>query len=78
MRNFNLKEIALAMAGLLIILTPAYGASEAIGSGAGSPIKTLRDFQKEYSGTKPVVAHLKYYDYLKNTPKATLDVGHMR
>jgi hypothetical protein len=61
----------------LVVVGPAYAAYE----GTVSPLvpqKTLVDFQKEYSGTKPVVASLKYYDYLKNAPNTTLDVSHIR
>lgn len=44
------------------------------------PVKTLADFQKEYSGTKPIVAWNKYHEYLalQKAPKATLESSRMR
>lgn len=61
-----------------VMAAPAYAAYEGGAIVPSTPQKTLGDFQKEYSGTKPVVAFLKYYDYLKNAPQTTLDVRHMR
>lgn len=78
MRNFSLEGISGALVGLLIVMTPAYGASETIEPGTVAPMKTLSDFQKEYSGTKSVVAVLKYYDYLKHAPKTTLNTENIR
>ena len=42
--------------------------------------KTLADFQKEYSGTKSVVAWMKYHDYLalQKMPRPTLESSSMR
>ncbi len=61
-----------------VVVWPAYAASEGMTTDLPPSVKTLGDFQKEYSGTKPVVAYLKYYDYLKNAPKPTLGLERMR
>lgn len=45
-----------------------------------APAKTLADFQREYSGTKPVVAWMKYHDYLslQKMPRPTLEPSRIR
>ncbi len=49
-------------------------------SGEQMPMRTLADFQKEYSGTKPIVAWNKYHEYLalQKAPKPTLEPSRMR
>ncbi len=55
----------------------AYSAYEGTAN-VSVPQKTLSDFQKEYSGTKPIAAIMKYYEYLSQMPKTTLMVNHIR
>ncbi len=64
----------IAVLGWLAI--PAYADEMA----AGMPGKTLSDFQKEYSGTKPIVAWNKYQEYLQlqKTPRPTLEPSRAR
>lgn len=74
MKN-QIKLITLiAVLGFLAI--PAYADEMA----AGMPGKTLADFQKEYSGTKPIVAWNKYHEYLalQKAPRPTLEPSRMR
>lgn len=65
------------MLALLLVAGPALAASEV---GMGAPAKTLKDFEREYSGTKSIVAWNKFNEYqaLKNAPQPTLAVSHMR
>ncbi len=55
---------------------PAYADEMA----AGMPGKTLADFQKEYSGTKPIVAWNRYHEYLQlqKAPRPTLESSRAR
>lgn len=76
MRNYQ-KVLAVALP-LLFVAVQAYAAMEA--TGVQVPAKTLGDFQKEYSGTKPIVAWNKYQEYkrLQNAPRPTLEASRMR
>ncbi len=60
-----------------ILAVSAYALDSAVEQ---TPTKTFADFQKEYYGTKPVVAWMKYHDYLalQKMPKPTLEPSRMR
>ena len=68
--------------GSLLVLglfaAPAYAASEVAAPEVS--IKSLVDFKAEYSGTKPIVAINKYWEYraLQMAPKPTLAEPRMR
>ncbi len=64
------------VAAMALTAVPAY-ALEAVGVPA---VKTLTDFQREYSGTKPMVAFEKYreFKYLQKFPRPTLDTSRIR
>lgn len=64
------------VAAVAMTALPAY-ALEAVGVPA---IKSLSDFQREYSGTKPMVAFEKYreFKYLQKFPRPTLDTARIR
>ncbi len=67
--GFSLAVVALSF--------PVYAGLEV---GMAPAAKTLIDFQRDFTGTKPVIAWHKYQDYLqmKNVPQPTLGVSRMR
>ncbi len=72
-----IKGIGVLLVGLFVAM-PAYGIVET--PEMGVPAKTLADFQRQYSDTKPVVAWHKYqeYQFLQNVPRPTLEPSRMR
>ena len=77
----NSYKVLGLMLVLALIAIPAYAAMETSGSEVVAPVKTLADFQKEWSGSKPITPILKYYDWktmLELAPKPTLAVSRMR
>lgn len=79
----NMKN-AYKLLGLMLVFAltaiPAYGAMETAG-GAVTPTMTFEDFQRDYSGTKPIVATLKFHEYqwlLQYAPRPTLLISRMR
>lgn len=78
MRNY--QKVAELVLPLLLVAVQAYATIETSGVGVEVPGKTLADFQKEYSGTKPIVAWHKYQEYrrLQNAPRPTLEASRMR
>lgn len=63
---------------MMFLAAPAYALVET--SAVGVPAKTLGDFERNYSDTKPIVAWNKYQEYkrLQNAPRPTLSVSRMR
>lgn len=76
MKNY-IKGIGMLLVGLFVAM-PAYGMIET--SGIAVPARTLADFQRQYSDTKPVVAWHKYqeYQFLQNAPRPTLEPSRIR
>lgn len=74
----NISKMVGFLLILLLVRVPAYAVVET--AGAIAPAKTLADFQREYSSTKPVVAWHKYQEYkrLQLAPRPTLEVSRMR
>lgn len=74
MKTLKVLGVLAVLAALAI---PAYAAVE---SASEIPGKTLADFQREYSGTKPVIAWLKFQEYqmLQRTPRTSLETSRMR
>lgn len=72
----TMKVIVVAVMAVSLSI-PAYAMFESVEAVGG---KTLADFQKEFSGTKPVVAWNKYmeYKFLEKAPRPTLGLSHMR
>lgn len=76
MKNLNKLLGLVLLIGLIAM--PVYAIEEAT---TMASTKTLADFQKEYSGTKPIVAWNKYHEYLaelKKAPRPTLEKSRMR
>ena len=73
MRNF-MKSIA-GLAVMAMAVAPVYAALETVESA-----KSLADFQKQYAGTKPVVAFDKYREFntLQKFPRPTLESSRIR
>ena len=59
-----------------LVVVPAYAAVE---SASGAP-QTMAEFQKMYSGTKPVIAAEKFQasQYVKELPRPTLTISRIR
>jgi hypothetical protein len=71
-------KIAALLILALILAMPAFAATEGVTAGIGE--KTLADFQKEYAGTKPIVAWHKFQEYqlVGSAPRPTLSVAQIR
>ncbi|MBI4549410.1 MAG: hypothetical protein HY714_00590 [Candidatus Omnitrophica bacterium] len=70
-------KIAVLLILALIAAVPAFAAAESSIAVEG---KTLADFQREYAGTKPVVAWHKFQEYqlVGSAPRPTLSVNRIR
>jgi hypothetical protein len=71
----TLKGIFIAALMVGIVSAPVF----ALETATGSAPQTLADFQKIYSGTKPMVAYAKYGEsqFLKKYPQPALNVSRM-
>ena len=74
----NIMKMAGWMIALVFVTVQAYAVMES--AELQAPGKSLGDFQKAYSGTKPVVAWHKYQEYLmlEKAPRTTLAPSRMR
>ena len=72
------KKILGIVVTIMFLAAPAYAVVET--GAVGAPAKTLADFERSYSDTKPIVAWNKYQEYrrLQNAPRPTLSVSRMR
>ncbi|HXV28182.1 MAG TPA: hypothetical protein VD913_04375 [bacterium] len=78
MRKNTLKLILGIVTIVMFAAVSAYAAMEA--GVVEVPGKTLGDFERQYSHTKPMIAWSKFQEYrrLENAPRPTLSVSRMR